>query len=217
MDIWNELTDAFNRDMAIDEMRKKYEHTYLVLSTPEGNETVVRYNGYNDGFHQFNDEFDMHIRLKHETQYKVACKFPERCLFNHNHLALEFVRKPLRQYKRGICKDNIHIYSPVRDIWSMDGRTWTHKTIKDALFPQYPENCEEAIKLLESRSVISIALNSKFMLSLSISNNPKVFYLYYCNVLIGEFEDGCFKVKHPLFKQEIMDNMCLFKPYRIEL
>lgn len=217
MDIWNELTDAFNKEMAIDEMRKKYEHTYLVLCQPNGRETVVHYQGYADNYHHFKDENNVPLKLRHETDYKIVCKFPERCLFNTTNQALEFIRKPHRQYKRGICKENIQIYSPVRYMWSKDVHPWTHATIVQALYPTYPESCEVAINQLDSREVLSVALNPKFMITLPITINKEMYHLFYCNVLIGEFLNGVFKIHHPLFKQEVLDNMHLFKPYRIEL
>lgn len=217
MDIWNELTDSFNKEMAIDEMRKKYDQTYLVLSQDSGKETVVLYCGYADGFHHFRDEQQVPIKLKHETNYKIICKFPERCLFNYKGQALEFVRSPRRQYKRGICKDNVSIYSPIRQYWTQESHPWTHSTIVSALYPQYPDCCETAIKQLNDKQVISVALNPKFMLTLSFTKNSEVFYLFYCNVVIGEFQNETFKIKHPLFKQEVLDNIHIFKPYRIEL
>jgi hypothetical protein len=216
MDVWNNLTDSFNKDMAIDEMRRKYENTYLVLKQPDGKELVACYKGFNDGFHMFRDELETPLRLRHETSYEVICKFPERCLFNHNGLALEFIRSPKRQYKRGICKDNVFIYSPVRSVWSVDSYNWTMKTIVDALYPTYPVTCEEAIKQLEGRSCASIALNPKFMLSLSFTSQKKEFYLFYSNVPIGSFKDGVFTIAHRLFKQEVIDDINLFKPYRVE-
>lgn len=216
MDVWNSLTDSFNKDMAIEEMRKKYENTYLVLIQPDGKEIVACYKGFQDGFHMFRDELETPLRLRHETSYEVVCKFPERCLFNHNGVALEFIRSPRRQYRRGICKDNTIIYSPVRHIWGGDSYAWSMKTIVDALYPTYPETCEEAIKKLDGRSCASIALDPRFMLSLSFTAEKDDYYLFYSNVPIGAFKNGVFTIYHKLFKQEVIDNINLFKPFRVE-
>ena len=217
MDIWNELTDAFNKEMAIDEMRKKYEHTYLVLCQPNGRETVVHYQGYADNYHHFKDENKVPLKLRHETDYKIVCKFPERCLFNTTYQALEFIRTPHRQYKRGICKDNVSIYSPIRQLWGQEIHTWTPKTIQQALYPVYPASAKEAIEKLNNKECVSIALNDKFMLSLSITRGYTGFYLWYCNKCIGTFTKDVFKIEHKLFIQEVLDNVTLFKPYQIEL
>ena len=217
MNVWNNLTDSFNKEMAIEEMRRKYENTYLVLIDVNGKEIVANYRGFNEGFHVFRDSLDTPLRLRHDTKYDVVCKFPERCLFNHKQVALEFIRKPQRQYMRGICKNNVLIYSPVYSLWRSDQvYNWNIETIQDALYPTYPESCEEAIKLLDGRQVVSIALNSKFMMSLSFTGDKKAYYLFYCNVPIGCFVDDVFTIHHKLFKQEVLDSIQIFKPYRVE-
>lgn len=216
MDIWNELTDSFNKEMAIDEMRKKYENTHLVLIQENGSEVLVTYKGYSEGFHYFKDELNVDIKLRHETKTRIVCVFPERRLFNAEKIALEFIRLPTRQYRRGICKDNVKIYSPVRNLYGQDGHNWTLKTLKNALYPIYPPNAADAISKLETRSMLSIALNDKFMLSLSFTNKKDYLYLWYCNKCIGYFHKNVFKIEHQLFTQEVIDNIQLFKPYTVE-
>jgi hypothetical protein len=217
MDIWNELTDSFNKDMAIDEMRKKYENTYLILIKEDGTETLVMYKQFHDGFHYFKDELNIDIKLRHETKTRIVCAFPERRLFNADKLALEFIRRPVRQYKRGICKENVSIYSPIRHLWGQENHPWTPKTIQQALYPVYPASAKEAIEKLNNKECVSIALNDKFMLSLSITRGYNGFYLWYCNKCIGTFHKEVFKIEHKLFTQEVLDNITLFKPYHIEL
>jgi len=217
MDIWNELTDSFNKDMAIDEMRKKYENTHLILINPDESETIVIYKGYSEGFHYFKDELNVDIKLRHETKTRLVCAFPERRLFNMENQALEFIRLPLRQYRRGICKDNVRIYSPLRALYSKDGHPWTIKHLKQALYPQYPQNVSEALDKLAKREVLSIALNEKFMLSLSFTNKPDHIYVWYCNVCIGYFYKNTFTIEHKLFVQEVLDNVSLFKPYKMDI
>ena len=217
MDIWNELTDSFNKDMAIDEMRKKYENTYLILIKEDGTESLVMYKHFHDNFHYFKDELNVEIKLRHETKTRIVCTFPERRLFNADKLALEFIRRPHRQYKRGICKDNVSIYSPIRHLWGQEIHPWTPKTIQQALYPVYPASAKEAIEKLNNKECVSIALNDKFMLSLSITRGYTGFYLWYCNKCIGTFHKDVFKIEHKLFTQEVLDNITLFKPYHIEL
>ena len=216
MDIWNNLTDAFNREMAIEEMNKKYLNTYLVFIGSTGAETVVYYGGYNGEHHVFTDAYGTVIKLKHETDQQIACKFPVRRLFNYKGIALEFVRRPNRQFRRGICKDNVHIYSPVRRLHQSDGHPWEHATIEAALNPVYPKTCEEAIKQLDGKEILSIALNDKFMLSQNIARDCKRYYLFYQTSIIGYFENEVFKIEHKLFSQEVLDNLNLFKPYKVE-
>ena len=217
MDIWNELTDAIGKDMAIDEMKKKYENTYLLLIKPDETEEIVCYKGFHDGFHYFRDELGVDIKLRHETKTRIICAFPERRLFNSNKIALEFIRLPHRQYRRGICKDNVQIYSPVRKIWNNDSHPWDSKVLREAIFPQYPSNIEEALDKLNKKEILSIALNDKFMLSLNWSaNKQNLLFLFYSNKVIGTVENNKLKIGHQLFKQEILDNLNLFKPLSIE-
>ena len=218
MDIWIELTDALNKDMAIEEMRKKYENTYLVLIKPDNTQEVVLYKGFHEGFHLFKDLLGVTLKFRHETDNQIICSFPERRLFNSNKLALEFIRLPHRQYRRGICKDNISIYSTVRQLWGIEGHAWSMETLQHALFPTYPLNIEEAIKSLQNTECVSVALNDKFMLSLNFTNNnnKSQFPLFYSNKCIGHITNKTVTLGHPLFKQEILDNCNLFKPYRIE-
>jgi len=216
MDIWNELTDSFNKEMAIDEMKKKYENTHLLLIKPDNDELLVTYKGFVDDFHLFKDELGVQISLRHETDCRVICVFPERRLFNHKNMALEFIRLPHRQYRRGICKENVSIYSPLRALWNGDGHAWNINTIRDVLYPKYPENIDGVLTLLNQKTAISVAINDKFMLSLSFTTAKEHYYLWYCNKCIGYFHKDVFYIKHPLFTQEILDNITLFKPYRIE-
>jgi len=217
MDIWNDLTDSFNKEMAIDEMRKKYENTYLILIKEDGTESIVMYKQFYDNFHYFKDELNVDIKLRHETKTRIVCIFPERRLFNTDKMALEFIRRPHRQYKRGICKENASIYSPVRQLWGQENYPWTPKTLKDALYPTYPSSAKEAIEKLASQQCVSVALNDKFMLTLSFTKGYSGLYLWYCNKCIGTFNKDVFKIEHKLFIQEVLDNITLFKPYQIEL
>ena len=216
MNIWNELTDAFGKDFEIEEMAKKYLNTAVVLISPQGKQFVAWYVGYNDGYHQFRDEFGVCVTVSHDTKYQVVCSFPERRLFNHERVALEFVRQPRRQFKRGINKENCMIYSPVKKLFSADNYLWTLKTIRDALFPVYP-SCQEAINKLAKQVVLSVAISEKFMLSQSITRAKDIYFLFYCNVVIGFFKSGGFIIKHPLFTQEVLDNLSLFSPYEVKI
>jgi len=215
-DIWTDLTDAIGKDMSIQEMDKKYTNTYVVLQKPNGEECIVIYKGYNDNYHIFQDENSVSLRVKHDTNLKVFCKFPERCLFNTEGLALEFVRLPNRQYRRGICKENARIYSPPRLLWGGDGHPWSIKVLQEALYPTYPKSCEEAIEGIKNKKRASTALSPEFMISHSITETKDILHLFFSNKVIGYFKDGVFFIKHALFRQEVLDNIHLFKPYRIE-
>lgn len=215
--IWMDLTDAIDSSSSIQEMEKKYASTYLILVTKAGKEIVVLYQGFVDGYHQFKDADGVNIRLSHDTDYRVICSFPERKLFNHNNCVYEFMRLPNRQYRRGICKDNVKIYSPVKAIWNTDGHPWTIQLLEAALHAEYPADAEEAIKSLQKQECLAKALSEKFMLTLSLENKfPERLELFYMNKLIGYFTKDTFYIKHMMFKQEIFDNIHLFKPYRIE-
>lgn len=218
--IWQNLTDALNKNMSVEEMSKKYLNTCLIIQPKTSNPIVAMYKGFEDDFFIFVDEHGMKLQLKNDTDIEIINKFPERCLFNSNRVALEFIRTPARQYKRGICKENVQIYSPVRRLIENRSANWTIQTISHALFPTYPKTCEEAIAQLNANEVVSIALNETFMLSQNIVSNAKakkLFHLWFSNKVIGYWERGTFHVKHSLFKQEVLDNIHLFKPYKIEV
>lgn len=213
MNVWNRLTDAFNKPMAIDEMQKKYNNTYLILQTSQP--SLVMYKGFSDGMHQFVDELGVRITLSPDSEYDLYCKFPERQLFNHRGQVYEFIRRPNRQYRRGVCRDNCMIYSPVRRLYSGGSVDWDMKFLWAALYPQYPANCAEAIELLKSESVAAIALNEKFFISHSLTRESSVYFLWFSNVLIGEFHKEVFTIKHKNFQQEVLDNLKLFVPYSV--
>lgn len=214
--IWMDLTDAIDNPSSIVEMAKKYNNTYLVLIS-NGKENIVFYKGTQDGLHLFSDIAGVTIKLAQDTAHQLVCVFPERKLFNHKGIALEFIRLSNRQYRRGICKDNTRIYSPVRVLFGGDGHQWNMETLQDALHSTYPANAEEALNELHRNTAISIALSERFMLSLSLEQKyPHRFILFYMNKIIGYFEKDVFFIKHPLFKQEVLDNLTLFKPYRID-
>lgn len=216
-DIWTNLTDALNKQMSIEEMAKKYANTFLILQTQYGKEMVVQYFGYEEGYHKLKDEFGVLLHLQQDTDQQIICKFPERCLFNHNRVAYEFTRLPLRQFKRGICADNTRIYSPVRALFDSKSIKWGFKHIQAALTPEYPKCCTEAIENLNAQTHLSIALSPQFMISQPITSEKNKYWLFFSNKLIGYFEKDTFVIKHKLFKQEVLDNIHLFKPYNIEV
>lgn len=220
MNIFQELTDAFEGTNEIDEMSKKYLNTYLLLRTAGERDIVVCYLGFEGDYHIFSDENGVKIKLSHATKQRIFCKFPERILFNHNKQALEFVRLPNRQYRRGICKDNAIIQDPVRILWGLaTSSNLNHKILQSALKAQYPENCESAINTLLKPEAVSIALNSKFAISLSFTKDPDIYFLFYSNKCIGYWtqKDKKFVIKNKEFRQEVLDNLALFNPYQVEI
>lgn len=215
MDIWNDLTDSFNKDMAIQEMTKKYLNTYLIHVSPQGKENVVQYLGYESGVHHLSDKHGMRLKFKHETNEMLVCKFPERCMFNFKGVALEFTRRPNRQFRRGICKDNCCIINPIHNLFGLSNFVLDHAVIAAALQPEYPETCEQALSLLDKKQVGSIALNNVFSISHSFTHKKNVYYVFFYTKVIGYIEKGIFHVKHPQFKQEVLDNLILFKPLEV--
>ena len=215
MAAWADLTDAFNDDMQIGEMGKKYINCYLYVK-PEGEGPVLCvYKGYIDGFHVFNDPNGMSIRVKHNTKSEIVCVHPEKGLFNARRRMFYYSKLPLRQYKRGICKDNCEIIDPVMSLWTR--KTYlNYDVLEKALQPEYLP-IQTAIEALRSGNLAACALDKNFGISLSFTKSSNVLFLWYHDTVIGNItKNDVIIIHNEFFEQEVLDNMRVFVPFKVE-
>lgn len=210
---WLDLTDSFSNEMQISEMEKKYNGCFLFLKDPKERLFLVQYKGWDGNCHLFKDEHGATLAVRHETEYEVLCMHPEKKVFNHKDRVLISYSLPLRQYKRGICRDNLMIANPTRQLWE-DKNLLSIETLHSAFFNRY-YTLEEMLILLQEKKILSGAISSKFSFAQSHTNKPG-FYLWFYDIPIGYLEKNVVEILHPMFEQEIQENKDLFVPLKLE-
>lgn len=215
MAAWADLTDSFNNEQQISEMQKKYENCYLFVK-PEGKGPILcLYKGYDDGYHKFSDIHGMLIRIHHNTNAEIICLHPEKGLFNAIGRMFYYSKLPNRQYRRGVCKDNCLIVDPVLSLW-------IEKSFFNGDVLQYAFNTiylplKEVLQNLRSRLSVSLAFSKDFGISQSITKDRSQLLLWYHDTCIGYITDkDVIVVCNPYFEQEVIDNIKLFAPYKVE-
>lgn len=204
---WKNLTELFNDGQQIEEMAKKYLNTYLfVAPNKDSRGKLCIYRGYNGDFHQFTDEVDGLIKLSQTTDVEVQCIFPNKGLFNDGRRMLYLTHLPNRQFKRGICKENVRIFDPVYYyVTKKENNILDIKRLNNAFKREYP-SCKEAIDLLVSNQAASVAISKDIGFSLSAAKNFKFFHVFYHDCIIGTTDGKKLNVQNPVFMQEIIDN-----------
>jgi len=98
-------------------------------------------------------------------------KYPPVGVFQHKTDALVFLRRPQRQWRRGICSDNSTLQYTHRLI---TGKTvgWAFEELQ-AAFDKKVLTLDDALQGLAKRQLRSAALNNNFSLVLSPNTDPR--------------------------------------------
>jgi hypothetical protein len=143
------------------------------------------------------DEQEFELMLADEYPYEVDFILPNRAVFQYKDRALLLQRVPMRQYKRGLCEQNIQVV----DTTTGSKMDFGFPLLKAFVTKQRYFTFTEAIQRKNSKTK-GYALNSR----MSMSNNH---LLRVDTTPIGEFIDGVLKVNR-LFvddvKRQIADN-----------
>lgn len=219
---WQDLTDMFNDEDIIVEMKKKYYNTYLGITTEDKKTFYGKYIGFTGGNHTFYDKYGVVTSVGMETYKKVFIPKLDKQLANNNAgRAFVVLRNPYRQNRRGISTDSHYIdvltNSAVEDVHKMTGINNLDQVIFDILEnkDKFP-TLETAIDICNGEDSCAISTNFAVMLN-AINEDTLCYMICLFNLPIAILDTksktiSCF-VKE--FSQEILDNKHLFPNYHM--
>lgn len=219
---WQDLTDMFNDEDIIVEMKKKYYNTYLGITTEDKKTFYGKYVGFTGGNHNFLDRYGVVTSVGMETYKKVFIPKLDKQLANNNAgRAFVVVRNPYRQNRRGISTDSHYIdaltSSAVEDGHKIAGLNNLDLVIFDILEnkDKFP-TLETAIGICDREDSCAISTNFAVMLN-AINEDTLCYMICLFNLPIAILDTksktiSCF-VKE--FSQEILDNKHLFPNYHM--
>lgn len=191
---------------------KKYAETWLYLEFKNGPNGFYYYShkahspiGTKVGF--LKDQCAVYVREKDDPDIKVSVTIPEYGYFNSNvHKgAYLFNRVAARQYKRGICSDNIVIQSPMLNIQPQRRyrrASYIDSTVLQEALDKNFVDFESAIDKLDTK--LSVAVSSMFAISRSWYDERPFLWMYYNVVGLIDTKNKTVLVD-PNFKQEVLD------------
>ena len=219
---WQDLTDMFNDEDIIVEMKKKYYNTYLGITTEDKKTFYGKYIGFTEDNHHFYDKYGVVASVGMETYKKVFIPKLDKQLANNNAgRAFVVLRNPFRQNRRGISTDSHYIdaltSSAVEDGHKMTGINNLDHVIFDILEnkDKFP-TLETAINICNKEDSCAISTNFAVMLN-AINEDTLCYMICLFNLPIAILDTksktiSCF-VKE--FSQEILDNKHLFPNYHM--
>ena len=219
---WQDLTDMFNDEDIIVEMKKKYYNTYLGITTEDKKTFYGKYVGFTGSNHNFLDRYGVVTSVGMETYKKVFIPKLDKQLANNNAgRAFVVLRNPYRQNRRGISTDSHYIdaltTSAVEDVHKMTGINNLDQVIFDILEnkDKFP-TLETAIDICNREDSCAISTNFAVMLN-AINEDTLCYMICLFNLPIAILDTksktiSCF-VKE--FSQEILDNKHLFPNYHM--
>lgn len=219
---WQDLTDMFNDEDIIVEMKKKYYNTYLGITTEDKKTFYGKYVGFTGSNHNFLDRYGVVTSVGMETYKKVFIPKLDKQLANNNAgRAFVVLRNPYRQNRRGISTDSHYIdaltMSAIEDVHKMTGINNLDQVIFDILEnkDKFP-TLETAIDICDKEDSCAISTNFAVMLN-AINEDTLCYMICLFNLPIAILDTksktiSCF-VKE--FSQEILDNKHLFPNYHM--
>jgi hypothetical protein len=215
---WQNLTDMFKENDIRDEMVKKYKNTVLGIVLDDDKTVYMNFVGYdNENLFCFVNELGLKSKLALDTLFQIFIPNPEKGLYNSKDGILFFERKPLRQWKRGLNKDNANIICLERQVMYNEiiGKGWTNQFEKYWQYVTQKDNNEpislnRALDLCKT-DANSWAINRTYGV-MAHPSKPEGFILMHHNHHVGEIVDNEILVENKIFKQEILDTQTSWCP-----
>lgn len=209
MNIWQTLTDLDTRPDQIEEMRKKFKGTYLLVNKT----TLCRYIGFDAGFHLFEDTNGMTLKLAETTKYSVDIVYPKKGWYNTQKEAVYFLRNPARQYRYGANSENCFIFT-FNNLLNGATHNRFNNFIVDVLSTRsYDTDVSQALS-----GKRSAAIDRNWAVCRSPTDKSDRLALFYHDCYVGrlvEKEKTILVQNHP-FQQELLDSDWT-KQWKIEL
>lgn len=181
----------FHRDN-YEDIRKYYSHTIIKLPELSGDRLWQIVSITPDEI-KLHDVDGMEIYMDLNDPYTVEYPLPARTVYQYGHRAALLVRKPAKQYYRGLSKDNTSL-SVYRSDGSLSSLPWGLETLqqfvdKPAYQDIYTINLEEQESWALSKHI-------------ALTRSGHIMVLNKC-VGVLSFSDKTITLTRSLFKQEV--------------
>lgn len=188
---------------SLEDFRKRYKGTYVFLQV-RGENMLVRYESDNEEDFCFYSDAYGDILVDEETaRENISFIFPDAGLYNIRGVAHYFQRNPQRQWKRAPCEDNVTLFPILQELALVIASPGIGiKTLNEVFYPKYAGSIEKA-----SNTPLGMAINSKFAVSASNTDDPNQRLLWYHSSPIGiiYLDSHKIEVKYHAFYQETLD------------
>lgn len=207
MKTWQDLTDMFKPEDVNPEMVKKYKNTYLGIRSNNG-VAYGKYVGYSGDKHHFIDSNGVSLILDNDTQASVYIPTLTSGLYNTNIGVVYVSRNPFRQYRRGLCSDNVRC-CPLINVIQYNESNYFDSVMWD-IFNEVPlNNLHKAYEVLQYKP--NVAVNRDFAIQRH-HNKQDGHALFFKTSYIGDFTEDKIVVRNTVFLQEVVDSQHLWCP-----
>lgn len=174
-----------NNSEVIADFRRRWEGTFVWLEMEERKkEVLVKISRVEESaskigvLHLDSDEFGAITLNLGSEGHNIKFKYPPVGVFQYKRDAFMFQRRPLRQYRRGICSDNSTMYNITRQIMGNYSR-WSLAEVQ-AAFAHKTSTLSEALDRLQ-HDCRSVALPGNYSLCSSFTKDPSHILFHWYN------------------------------------
>jgi hypothetical protein len=207
---WQNLTNMLQNDEVIEEMIKKYRNSVLGIKKPNDSVFYAQYNHYKGGFFNFTMSNGDQIQIHSDTDMELFIPNPEKGLYNTRVGAVFFCRNPLRQWKRGLTRENVNMMEVNHSVM---GRPYTN--IFDHIWDEVLNWGDNTLSVPEALLLASENGSAAINKTYGVVAHPRYddgFILMHNQFIIGEIDEKTILIRNPIFKQEILDTQTNWCP-----
>lgn len=199
----------FNWQQVSADLRQKYEHTFVWVTTQSGEEELFFIERITENnakpIMQLRNNSSGSIILNYDTSCTISFRFPDTGFFWHEKEALIFQRFSARRYKKGIAADNSEIYGPYDSFSKARVRNMTEEMLLSAFKPWFPSYLG-AVKILEEQHAACVPLNRHIAIGLSPDRDLVGSHIIWAmEIPVAVVVENRVEIKEAHFKQEILD------------
>lgn len=206
------------------EFAKRYSGSLLMLEGEKVPKGLYKFQGFGYALGETKYIFtglEGKLFLNEKTDASVSVVYPKRGAFNVPHVCMYAARVPSRQWKRGLCSDNVKVFNLVqgrkakaivaKHTEAALGLPNFYDSLTEAILNRwYPGTIEEAVSSLKDGDRLSITLDGAWSLSLPWCNKQgNGFPLFYHLNIVGELNENVFRVEEHLI-YDLMDDLIHF-------
>jgi len=166
-----------NNAEVVADFRRRYEGTYAWLWMDRTQEETLihidRIEDNNDKVATINvtgAKYGQLVLNLGSEEYELRFKYPPVGVFQHGDDAMFFRRRPMRQFRRGICADNSYLGNCTRGFVGNRARFGTPEV--QSAFDHKTFGEKEALKMLDGGKHRGVALRNNFAMILTVDENP---------------------------------------------
>lgn len=159
---------------------------------------------------QDDDGMSTNIRYSDKWYRDTDLSPPATGNFNYNGYMLRMYRRPTRQWRVGVCRQNHTVYNPMHHILGkfepIYKPLWNTALIQAAYDRGYPTNVEDAIQRFDNDKCKSFALTANLGLSRSPTTEEGLL-VWYRHLPVGWLHRIGWEIEDRRYEQEVRDEV----------